>query len=134
MFRGNYPSRVDKKGRFKLPADFKRQIDERYSGKFYVTSYDGQSVELYPMEEWEKAEAELLSMQGFNARELPADYCQNMLNYGQLVEMDSQGRLSFPQSLPQSLRERMGTSSKVAVVGKLTHLEVRCFETFLAGC
>lgn len=131
MFRGTCPSRVDKKGRFKLPADFKREVDERYSGKFYITSYNGQSIELYPIEEWEKVQAKIVSEQGFDAREFPADYGQNMLKYGQLVEMDSQGRLSFPQSLPQSVRETIGTSSEVVVIGKLAHLEVRRLDAFL---
>ena len=31
MFRGNHPTRVDEKGRLKVPADFKRELDERYS-------------------------------------------------------------------------------------------------------
>jgi len=38
MFRGNYPARVDKNGRLKLPAEFKRVIDEKYGTQFYITS------------------------------------------------------------------------------------------------
>ena len=30
MFRGNHPTRVDEKGRLKVPAEFKRVIDEKY--------------------------------------------------------------------------------------------------------
>ena len=30
MFRGNHPTRVDEKGRLKLPAEFKRRVDELY--------------------------------------------------------------------------------------------------------
>ena len=38
MFRGNIPTRVDEKGRLKLPADFKRLIDEHYGANFFITS------------------------------------------------------------------------------------------------
>jgi DNA-binding transcriptional regulator/RsmH inhibitor MraZ len=39
MFRGNHPTRVDEKGRLKVPAEFKRVLDEKYSsGQFYITS------------------------------------------------------------------------------------------------
>ena len=30
MFRGNHPTRVDDKGRLKVPAEFKHQIEEKY--------------------------------------------------------------------------------------------------------
>ena len=36
MFRGNHPARVDEKGRLKLPAEFKRRVDEAYGPQFYV--------------------------------------------------------------------------------------------------
>ncbi len=38
MFRGNHPTRVDEKGRLKVPAEFKRHIEEKYGTKFYITS------------------------------------------------------------------------------------------------
>ncbi|HEX7158646.1 MAG TPA: division/cell wall cluster transcriptional repressor MraZ, partial [Edaphobacter sp.] len=34
MFRGNHQARVDEKGRLKLPADFKRRLDEEYGPRF----------------------------------------------------------------------------------------------------
>ena len=39
-FRGNHPTRIDEKGRLKLPADFKHLSDEKYGRetKFYITS------------------------------------------------------------------------------------------------
>ena len=47
MFRGNHPARVDEKGRLKMPADFKRRVDETYGNQFYVTSKDGRRAEIY---------------------------------------------------------------------------------------
>ncbi len=48
MFRGNHPTRVDEKGRLKVPAEFKRVIDEKYAQKFYITSLDGNVAQVYP--------------------------------------------------------------------------------------
>jgi MraZ protein len=62
MFRGNHITRVDEKGRLKLPAEFKRQIDEEYGGNFYITSRDGKVAEIHPMREWEKYEEKLAQM------------------------------------------------------------------------
>ena len=46
MFRGNHPTRVDEKSRLKIPAEFKRVIDEKYGQKFYITSLDGSIAQL----------------------------------------------------------------------------------------
>jgi MraZ protein len=60
MFRGNHPARVDEKGRLKLPAEFKRRIEEGYGSQFYITSKDGKVAEIYPLQEWEKIPALIL--------------------------------------------------------------------------
>jgi len=59
MFRGNHPTRVDEKGRLKVPAEFKRVIDEKYGTQFYITSLDGRVAQVYPFEEWERIEQKL---------------------------------------------------------------------------
>ena len=66
MFRGNHPTRVDEKGRLKVPAEFKRVIDEKYAQKFYITSLDGIVAQVYPFEEWERIEQKLAALSTFN--------------------------------------------------------------------
>ncbi len=66
MFRGNHPTRVDEKGRLKLPADFKRRVDELYGPQFYITSKDGKRAEIYPLKEWEAIEAKLAGIPSMN--------------------------------------------------------------------
>jgi MraZ protein len=95
MFRGNHPTRIDDKGRLKVPADFKREIEEKFtSQQFYVTSFDGKQARLYPMEEWERFEQKLAALPSLNPTK------QKLLNvsnyYGQAVEMDGQGRVTIP--------------------------------------
>ena len=62
MFRGNHPTRVDEKGRLKLPAEFKRRVDELYGPQFYITSLDGKRAQIYPLKEWEKIEAQVAKL------------------------------------------------------------------------
>ena len=66
MFRGNHPTRVDEKGRLKIPAEFKRVIDEKYGQQFYITSLDGKVAQVYPFEEWERIEQKLAGLSTFN--------------------------------------------------------------------
>src|SRR5260221_12029745 len=68
MFRGNHPTRVDEKGRLKVPAEFKRVIDEKYGQQFYITSLAGKVGQVYPFEEWERIEQKLAGLSTFNPR------------------------------------------------------------------
>jgi len=124
MFRGNHPARVDEKGRLKLPAEFKRVMEEKYSQKFYITSLDGIVAQVYPFEEWERIEQKLASLSTFNPTK--KKFLNRTNYYGQVVEMDGQGRLL----VPQILREAAQLRGEVAVLGNLTYLEVRNLEAF----
>jgi MraZ protein len=119
MFRGNHPTRVDEKGRLKVPAEFKRVIDEKYADKFYITSLDGKVAQVYPFEEWERIEQKLAALSNFNPSK--KKFLTHTNYWGQVVEIDGQGRLL----LPQLLRDAAELKGDVAVMGYLNHLEVR---------
>ena len=118
MFRGNNPTRIDEKGRLKLPAEFKRQIDESYGTQFFITSRDGKRAQIYPMQEWEKVEAKLALIPDFNAAK--KKLMERINYYGHSTEMDTQGRLL----LPQILREEANVTGDVNVFGMQTYFEV----------
>ena len=124
MFRGNHPTRVDEKGRLKVPAEFKRTIDEKYGQQFYITSRDGKIAEIYPFEEWKRIEEKLATVSSFNPAK--KKFLDRVNYYGQMVEMDSQGRVL----IPQILRESAEVKGDVLVFGNLTFLEVRNAEAF----
>jgi len=122
MFRGNHPTRVDEKGRLKVPAEFRRVIDEKYAQRFYITSVDGTIAQVYPLEEWERIEQKLAALSTYNPTK--KKFLNRTNYYGQVVEMDGQGRLL----VPQTLREAAQIRGEVAVLGHLNHLEVRNLE------
>jgi MraZ protein len=127
VFRGNNPTRIDEKGRLKLPADFKRQIDESYGTQFFVTSRDGKRAELHPMKEWEKFEGKLAAIPSFNAAKKKL---MERINYfGHTVEMDTQGRLL----IPQLVREELNVKDDVNVFGMQTYFEIANREAFKAN-
>ncbi len=125
MFRGNHTARVDEKGRLKVPAEYKRVIDEKYAQKFYITSFDGSVAQVYPFEEWERIERKLAALSTYNPTR--KKFLNRTNYYGQVVEMDVQWRLLVPQILRESARIR----GEVAVLGNLTYLEVRNLEALV---
>src|SRR5437016_10485829 len=124
MFRGNHPTRVDEKGRLKVPAEFKRVVDEKYGNQFYITSLDGKSALVYPFEEWQRIEEKLARLSTFNPTK--KKFLNRTNYYGQTVEMDGQGRVLIPALVRESAEIR----GDVAVLGQLSHLEVRNLEGF----
>jgi MraZ protein len=124
MFRGNHPTRVDEKGRLKVPAEFKRLIDEKYGTQFYITSLDGKVAQVYPFEEWQRIEEKLAKLSNFNPTK--KKFLNRTNYYGQLVEIDGQGRVL----IPALLRETAKIQGEVAVVGNLTYLEVQSIEVY----
>ena len=124
MFRGNHPTRVDEKGRLKVPAEFKRVVDEKYGTQFYITSLDGKSASIYPFEEWQRIEEKLARLSTFNPTK--KKFLNRTNYYGQVVEMDGQGRVL----IPSLLRDAAEIRGDVAVLGQLTYLEVRNMEGF----
>jgi MraZ protein len=118
MFRGNHPAKIDEKGRLKMPAAFKQQMDAQNVTQFFVTSTTGKRGEIYPMPEWEKRE-QLLARA--SALDPAVEQYLNVVNYyGQQVEMDNQGRLL----LPTILRGKAQLDAEVNVMGMGAFLAV----------
>ena len=124
MFRGNHPTRVDEKGRLKIPADFKRVIDERCGTQFFITSLDGERAQVWPMPEWQKVEEKIAAMTTVSKKKI----LDRLNYYGQEAEMDAQGRVL----IPQVLRDSAKTVGDVVVFGKLNYLEVANHDQFRA--
>jgi MraZ protein len=118
MLRGNYPARIDDKGRLKIPALFKEELDRTYSGEFWVTSPDGQYAWIYPMQEWNKIEERLAQNPMFG--KLKRKFMDRTNYYGQVVKWDNQGRIL----IPAVLREAAQMKGDVAVLGNLSYLTV----------
>src|SRR5437879_11685945 len=93
MLRGNYPAKVDEKGRLKIPAAFLETLKE-HGERFYVTSENGDYVRIYPMQVWSEIEEKLARLSSHNRTK------QKLLsraNYsGQGLAMDGQGRVTLP--------------------------------------
>jgi transcriptional regulator MraZ len=115
--RGNSPTKVDEKGRLKIPASFLEDLKE-YGNLFYITSTTGDSARIYPMKVWNEIEDKLAKISSTNPSK--SKFLMRTSYFGQVVELDGQGRVL----LPAVLREAAQTKGDVDVFGKLDYLEV----------
>ena len=118
MLAGNYPTKIDDKGRIKIPAAFRQIIEKEYGNQLYVTSLSGGNVQIYPLEVWMglmRRLARLPSMEPVKIKFL------SRTNYfGQMTAMDKQGRVL----LQPLLRESAQMVGEVVVLGFINYLEV----------
>jgi len=118
---GNPTSKLDERGRLKLPAEFKTFTERKYGkgfNAFYITSMDGESAEIYPLPVWLERQKRIFAMPQSNParRVLLARY--NL--YGDRADMDPQGRMQ----IPEELRAKAELSGEVKVAGEGSFIRV----------
>src|SRR5689334_19058985 len=96
-----YPTKLDDKGRGKMPVQFQEYLGALPEKKLFVTSLDRRIAQIYPMAVWRQNEKffedftedpESAQRVAFNAADLGAE-----------AEMDGQGRILFPAELRREL-------------------------------
>jgi MraZ protein len=116
-FRGGFPATIDAKGRVKLPARLREQLEAAFGREVYVCSFFPHELRIYPLPVWEMVEERLLSKPGMKPAVLKL---VERVNYGQLIELDDHGRLM----VPALLREMVEVAGEVVVSGRINHLAI----------
>jgi MraZ protein len=122
VLMGRADARVDEKGRIKIPTSFRRAIEERYGPDGYITSLDGETARIYPLQVWREFHERLAKVPSTS----PAKNKLLMLinYYGALDSIDAQGRLL----VPTVLRDKAQIRGDVVVLGIEEYLEIWCRE------
>ena len=118
MFRGNAPTRIDDKGRLKVPNAFRALLEGKYGRELYLTSLTGDYVRIYPMPVWLGIEQKLAAMPSAHPSKLR--YLDRVNYFGQTGELDVQGRVI----IPVRLRESASMTGDVDVLGQYDYLDV----------
>lgn len=99
--RGNYPARVDEKGRLKLPAVVHQYLTELGEEKVFITSLDLRTARIYPISVWKQNEE--LFEQASDDPQAAEDVAFMANHLGADAEVDGQGRVLMPQELRRAL-------------------------------
>jgi len=117
MFFGEYPYKVDEKGRVPLPPKFRRQMRE---GVILAKGMGEKCIAVYPVAEWKRLSDSLAAkaVTPANLRKL------NRAIFGSAfsTSSDGQGRIT----LPFPLREYAGIGDTAIVVGTNNCVELWC--------
>ena len=96
-FLGEYEATLDVKGRFLLPAGFKKQLPESETGRFVINRGFDKCLALYPIKTWEPLFAKITGLNEFDPKQ--REFRRAFLNGATFVEPDSAGRILLPPSL-----------------------------------
>ena len=96
-FLGEFEATLDAKGRFLLPAGFKKQLPEDETGRYVVNRGFEKCLALYPMRTWEPLFAKITGLNEFDPKQ--REFRRAFLNGATYVEPDTAGRILLPPSL-----------------------------------
>jgi len=130
-FLGEYEATLDAKGRFLLPAGFKKQLPDEAGNQFVINRGFEKCLTLYPMKSWEPIFAEIGKLNDFDPK--VREFRRYFLNGATVLELDSAGRLL----VPSNLKEHAGLEKDIVLVAAMNKIEIwdkdkyqKFFETF----
>ncbi len=115
-FRGGFPGTIDAKGRVKLPARLREQLESGYGREVYVCSFFPHEIRVFPLPIWEQYEEQLLQ----KANTPAVLRHKERVSYGGLLEIDDHGRML----VPALLREMVEVDGEVVITGRINYLAI----------
>lgn len=117
-FLGEYESTIDSKGRFLLPAAFKKQLPKDDEGQFVINRGFEKCLTLYPLQSWKPIFANISKLNDFDPK--VRSFRRIFLNGASPVDMDSAGRIL----LPKNLVEHANLQKDIVLVSALNKIEI----------
>ncbi len=117
-FLGEYEATLDSKGRFLLPAGFKKQLPEEESTQFVINRGFEKCLTLYPMKSWEPIFARISQLDEFKPE--VRQFRRYFLNGATMAELDSAGRLL----VPPNLKEHAGLEKDIVLIAAVDKIEI----------
>src|SRR5215218_5397462 len=117
-FLGEYEATVDAKGRFLLPAGFKKQLPEEGGELFVINRGFEKCLTLYPMSSWEPIYSEISKLNDFDPK--VREFRRYFLNGATILELDTASRLL----IPPSLKEYASLEKDIVLVSAVNKLEI----------
>ncbi|HEX4877966.1 MAG TPA: division/cell wall cluster transcriptional repressor MraZ [Chitinophagaceae bacterium] len=117
-FLGEFEATLDAKGRFLLPAGFKKQLPEEETGRFVINRGFEKCLALYPVKNWEPLFADISKLNDFDPK--VREFRRYFLNGATFVEPDTAGRLL----VPPNLKDHAGLQKDIVLVAAVNKIEI----------
>jgi MraZ protein len=117
-FLGEYEATLDVKGRFLLPAGFKRQLPEGENMRFVINRGFEKCLSLYPLPSWQPLYDQISTLNDFDPK--VREFRRFFLNGAIEVEPDTAGRIL----IPQNLKDYAGLEKDIVLAAAVNKIEI----------
>jgi MraZ protein len=117
-FLGEFEATLDAKGRFLLPAGFKKQLPEEETSRFVINRGFEKCLALYPVKNWEPLFTDISKLNDFDPK--VREFRRYFLNGATFVEPDTAGRLL----VPPNLKDHAGLQKDIVLVAAVNKIEI----------
>ncbi len=117
MLNGIHKLNLDAKGRMAIPSCYRERLMDVCAGKLVITLDTEKKVVIFPHNEWQKVEAQLVNLSMSKAA---VRIKRLYLGHATDCDMDKNGRIN----IPPYLREVSGLTKQIALVGMSNKFEV----------
>lgn len=125
---GEYPCKLDNKGRLLFPAKLRKSLEEViHQGLVINRDIYTKCLVIYPQPTWEKMAAKLDRMNPNNRKH--ADFIRHFLNGATELELDAVGRLNIPSHLLQYAEVDLKKNNELVLCGVGQKMELWNKET-----
>ena len=117
-FLGESEATIDAKGRFLLPAGFKRQLPEGESTSFVINRGFEKCLSLYPIQSWKPLYDQISTLNDFDPK--VREFRRYFLNGATNIELDVAGRIL----IPPNLKEYAGLGKDIVLAAAVNKIEI----------
>ncbi len=96
-FLGEFEATIDTKGRFLLPAGFKKQLPKEGAAQFVINRGFEKCLTLYPLPTWQPIFNQISQLNDFDPK--VREFRRYFLNGATEIDLDTAGRLLLPKNL-----------------------------------
>ncbi len=118
QFIGEYEVTMDAKGRFLVPAAFKKQLAAETANQFVICRGIEKCLTLYPLQTWEPLFEEISKLNDFDPK--VREFRRRFFNGATPIDLDNAGRLL----LPKSLIEYAGLEKDIVLASAVKQIEI----------
>ena len=117
-FLGEFEATLDPKGRFLLPAGFKKQLPAEGGNQFVINRGFEKCLSLYPMVSWDPIYERINKLNDFDHK--VREFRRYFLNGATQLDLDTAGRLL----IPPNLKEHAGLEKDIVLVAAVNKIEI----------
>lgn len=120
---GDYPCKLDNKGRLQLPSKLRKQLEPvLHEGLWIRKDMHQPCLVIYPKPEWDRLKGDIAKLNRHSRRH--GEYIRKFLRGAAPIELDGAGRLNLPNHMLEHIGLDIDQDNEVMLMGLFEKMEL----------